>query len=95
MPDWPLTTLAVAVCLIWKLYSPGVALVAAAGFQVEFGSAMEAAFLSKADSVASAPTLDLRVETEDLTSLRALVLVASSAFSRRMRFCGARLTSMS
>jgi hypothetical protein len=95
IPDCPLTTLAVAVCLIWKLNSPLVALALAAAFQVEFGSAMVAAFFSSADSVPMAVTLDLSVETAERTSLSAVVLWASSVFSRRIRFCGARLTSMS
>jgi hypothetical protein len=81
--------------LIEKLYSPGVAFVEADGFHTESGLAIVAAFLSRADSEPSDPTLDLREATADLTSLSALVRVASSDFSRRKRFCGARLTSMS
>jgi hypothetical protein len=95
IPVFPLTTLAVAVWRISKLYSPGVADVEAVAVQGESSFAMDANFLSKADSEPSDPTLDFRVETADLTSLSALVRVASSDFSRRKRFCGARLTSMS
>jgi hypothetical protein len=72
-----------------------VADVEAVAVQAESLFAIDATFLSKADSEPSDPTLDFRVATADFTSLSAVVRVANSVFSRRKRFCGARLTSMS